>query len=559
MADAFVRQDGAGTLAPDKRRVSTQDINNLRKFINESVDERIHELIGQKHAVIRGGNVTVNGGDNTKFDLDETFAGIHGQRIKVPAQVALTPGGVAATRFVILRYNLNGSREVIISATPFDLDNEDGFALEVRDSDAGVGEIRLATLSMSGAQISTVVSNLNNLRVDIPGNSRILTVNTGEVKSIINIETGDSRYGQLLNSTANDLGSFKGWPGMIAGALNFEFDIGLDIRVLPLDTEFFGSLFRTIQIGSTPAQAGLTMQTEGGALVPPTYDDELVDPVRTGIGSELKSMRAIRGLLWDVETPSAMATVGDANGFRYRIEGNYLQMIFGKTIVVSWWVKPSISGTFSFVALRGDNLRSFIREWVVTPGEIGLWTRKQVSIPLNDLDAGWDFSTGIGLDLFWMLGANLVSPGFGIVASQAEVDAEVWINRAVVTGPNQTNLFSAIGQEMEMLMFSNNPGSVFDFQTPSVPEDLNLINRYIEDLRIRHADFANNAITLESSEAFKQQKRIIPNNTISVDSSSGTTAPVVLNDRTDIATIQAEKNGNGGYVLDTDIRSDARL
>ena len=188
MADTFIRQDGAGTFSPDKRRVSTQDINNLREHINESIDERVHELVGQKHAVIRGGVVTVNGGDDTKFDLEETMCSIHGQRVKVPAQVAITPGGVAATRFVILRYNLNENRQVTISATPHDLDKEDGFALEGRDADAGAGEIRLAQLDMAGAVINSVVSNLDNLRVDIPANARILTVNTDEIKSVINIE-----------------------------------------------------------------------------------------------------------------------------------------------------------------------------------------------------------------------------------------------------------------------------------------------------------------------------------------------------------------------------------
>jgi len=386
MADTFVRQDGAGTLSPDKRRVSTQDINNMRKHINESVDERIHELVGQKHAVIRGGVVTINGGDDEKFDLEETMVSIHGQRVKVPAQAAITPGGVAGTRFVVLRYNLNESREVTISATPFDLDKQDGFALEGRDADAGAGEIRLATLTMSGATISTVVSNLDNLRVDIPANARILTVNTGEIKSVLNVETGDSRY-QVIGTVIPGPD-----PGIVNGNME-HWQANTSVPASP-SLQYFADLFQYVRSG--PQIHTISRSTDA--------PDVPTDGAAAG---------ANFSILLDVTTENGTLDATDFTTFLYRMEGLDFKAYFGQTFALTFFVKSPLTGTYT-VAFRNRSatFRSYVAEYTIDVANT--WEKKTI-IVVHDTAETWDLDENFGMLIFWSLagGSNFQtgSPG----------------------------------------------------------------------------------------------------------------------------------------------------
>lgn len=103
-------------------------------------------------------------------------------------------------------------------------------------------------------------------------------------------------------------------------------------------------------------------------------------------------------------TPAA----GDLNYIYQAIEGyNVMDFAFGtssaQTIVVSFWVKASISGTYAFNIINMANNRSYVTNYTVANPNV--WQYQSIVIP-GDITGTWLTNNNTGLYVLWDLGSG---------------------------------------------------------------------------------------------------------------------------------------------------------
>jgi len=109
-----------------------------------------------------------------------------------------------------------------------------------------------------------------------------------------------------------------------------------------------------------------------------------------------------------VTTQDTSLAAGDFNSFRYIIEGlNVADFGWGtasaQPITFSFWVKSSLTGTFS-VGLRNSALnRSYIATYTISTANT--WEQKTVTIA-GDTSGTWLTTNGVGIRLDWSLGSG---------------------------------------------------------------------------------------------------------------------------------------------------------
>jgi len=99
---------------------------------------------------------------------------------------------------------------------------------------------------------------------------------------------------------------------------------------------------------------------------------------------------------------------GDRNYFRQSIEGyNFADLMFGisgaKTSVLSFWVKSSLTGTFSGAYQNESTNRSYPFTYSVSVADT--WEYKTVTIA-GDTTGTWNTTNGIGNLVYWDLGTG---------------------------------------------------------------------------------------------------------------------------------------------------------
>jgi hypothetical protein len=132
----------------------------------------------------------------------------------------------------------------------------------------------------------------------------------------------------------------------------------------------------------------------------------------------------------DVTTAQSSYTASEMSVFEQNLEGTFIRELYGKSIVVSFWVKSNVTGIFS-VAMRNNAFnRSYIKEYTINA--IDTWEPKFVVIP-HELVGTWELGTTRGmLVCFGLCG--------GTNWQQA---ANQWNNVDATLSPNQTNFYSS--------------------------------------------------------------------------------------------------------------------
>jgi hypothetical protein len=93
---------------------------------------------------------------------------------------------------------------------------------------------------------------------------------------------------------------------------------------------------------------------------------------------------------------------------RQKIEGyNFADLGWGtanaKTVTVSFWVRSSLTGTFSGVLLNSASNRCFIFTYTISAANT--WEYKTITIP-GDITGTWLTTNGVGLEIRFSLGAG---------------------------------------------------------------------------------------------------------------------------------------------------------
>ena len=116
----------------------------------------------------------------------------------------------------------------------------------------------------------------------------------------------------------------------------------------------------------------------------------------------------INSVVITVTTPDTSLVAGDFNLFKHIIEGlNVADFGWGtasaQPITLSFWVKSSLTGTFS-VGLRNSAVnRSYIATYTISAANT--WEQKTITVA-GDTSGTWLTTNGIGIRLDWNLGSG---------------------------------------------------------------------------------------------------------------------------------------------------------
>jgi hypothetical protein len=109
-------------------------------------------------------------------------------------------------------------------------------------------------------------------------------------------------------------------------------------------------------------------------------------------------------------TATADSSISASEGYtvQHRIEGyNVADLGFGtanaKTVTLSFWVRSSLTGTFSGSLTNGSFNRSYIFDYTISSANT--WTQISVTIA-GDTSGTWNTTNGSGLIVYWNIGAG---------------------------------------------------------------------------------------------------------------------------------------------------------
>ena len=210
-------------------------------------------------------------------------------------------------------------------------------------------------------------------------------------------------------------------------------------------------------------------------------------------------------------TTSVTPGSSDTYGFAQAIEGNNVaDLMFGsasaKTVTLSFWVKSSLTGTFTVVIANYGGSRTYPATFSISAANT--WEQKAITIA-GDTTGTWLGSTSEGITLLWMLGSGSTLNG----------TANTWAaTKFGVSG--QTNLISTNGATFLITGVQLEPGSTATpFERRSYGQELVLCQRYYEQLPAGGAGiYGSNANLSYVNWQYKVTKRASPTVTLGAGS-----------------------------------------
>ena len=122
-------------------------------------------------------------------------------------------------------------------------------------------------------------------------------------------------------------------------------------------------------------------------------------------GSQLNEFKNSLGLtVTTARTPAS----GDVYGIRHRVEGNNCyQLAWGtssaKQVVLSFWVRSSVTGTYSVAFFNAAGNRSYVATYTINSANT--WEYKTVMV-MGDVTGTWAKDNTTGIEIFWDLGTG---------------------------------------------------------------------------------------------------------------------------------------------------------
>jgi hypothetical protein len=139
-------------------------------------------------------------------------------------------------------------------------------------------------------------------------------------------------------------------------------------------------------------------------------------------------------------TSSAATTPasGDYYGVRQYIEGyNMADLAWGtagaKPIVISFWVRSSIVGTYSFALFNASNTRTFVSTYTINT--INTWEKKIVYVSAGETTGTWNASNDLGTSVWFDLGSG----------TGANTTANIWNTSLLIRTSGSVNWIGTSG------------------------------------------------------------------------------------------------------------------
>lgn len=178
-------------------------------------------------------------------------------------------------------------------------------------------------------------------------------------------------------------------------------------------------------------------------------------------------------LLADCTTADAAIAAADISYIAQRIEGFNWLPLAQRECKLSFWVKATKTGTYCVGLANSNGDRSMCLEYTVNA--TNTWEKKTLTIPASPSAGTWDYTTGIGLSLFWILAAG----------SNFHVTAGSW-QSAVTNGiasANQVNATDSNSNDFRITGVQLEAGSsATEFEYRTYQDELALCERYFRQI-----------------------------------------------------------------------------
>lgn len=180
----------------------------------------------------------------------------------------------------------------------------------------------------------------------------------------------------------------------------------------------------------------------------------------------------VYSLRYDVTTAQASIGVAEYMLLDHYVEGYNSNSLYGKSIVVSFWVKSNKTGTYC-VALRNSVAnRSYVAEYQISSS--GVWTPVTIVIP-HEVVGVWETTTGGGLLISFILAGG----------TNYDAAADTWVSSNKVKTTNQVNFLDSTSNYIQFAQIMIHKGrySVNDFSLfgGDISQEQNACRRYYVD------------------------------------------------------------------------------
>ena len=222
--------------------------------------------------------------------------------------------------------------------------------------------------------------------------------------------------------------------------------------------------------------------------------------VPTQAQSGLKSLYSMKV---DCTTVDASIAAGDFCNLVQRIEGYNFSQLEGNTGTISFWVKATKTGTYCVSVISGSSDRSYVSEYTVSVADT--WEKKTATIVFNYSGGGWNYSTGIGLQVKWALATG----------SNYQGVADTW-NSAQDTGTsNQVNACDSTSNNffLSQVQLEVSPTAT-PFEHKTYGQELYACKRYFRHVNKNFYCYAISGSVMDCFPHWEQEMRANPSCTL---------------------------------------------
>ncbi len=189
----------------------------------------------------------------------------------------------------------------------------------------------------------------------------------------------------------------------------------------------------------------------------------------------------------NVNTGQASLAAGETAMIFQAIEGHQFQFIAQRPLTLSFWVRSSVVGTYCVALQNVDSTQSFVAEYVINAANT--WERKEVSILATPSGGAWNYSTGVGLYVEWILASG----------STYHTTPGSWVAGNRFASNKQVNFCATTNNKFYLANVQISAG--FPTLTPSRNHDL-LLNCYPHYSRISLSALATATVANQQIEEF---------------------------------------------------------
>lgn len=174
-------------------------------------------------------------------------------------------------------------------------------------------------------------------------------------------------------------------------------------------------------------------------------------------------------LIVSVSTIATTVAAGQFARLRYVVEGYDFRQLAQRPMNLSFWVNTRQSGTYCLALKNSGSDRSFVQNYTISA--IGVWTRFSLPIVKSPAAGTWDYSTGPGLEISFVLAAGSGFQGGG----------GNWTAANIIATSSQVNFFQSAGNTFAITGVQLEEGQ---FATPlevrAYQHELTLCTRYLQ-------------------------------------------------------------------------------